>query len=235
MSGRTVSLTREELHEKIWARPVRTVAAEYGISDVGLKKICLRYDIPRPSPRYWGLVQHGKTPPKVPMPPHTDDDRVRIEIRASLPSMGKASRDVEIPEVVVPPSLEKPHAVVRALRKLLGDQKAPDGMLVVPGDYGSIMRTTPARRDRALVLYDCLFKELEARGHQIILESQPSARRGNKVAAVVGGTKIELILVERLRCGRLITSRPSRSSRIKRATGTRTCRSTIRPRRGSSR
>lgn len=35
-------LTREELFKQIWARPMTKVAAEYGISDVALKKICTK-------------------------------------------------------------------------------------------------------------------------------------------------------------------------------------------------
>ena len=33
-------MTREELFNKIWSRPMTKVAADLGISDVALKKIC---------------------------------------------------------------------------------------------------------------------------------------------------------------------------------------------------
>jgi hypothetical protein len=201
MSGpasRSVVLSREELHEKIWAKPVRAVAAEFDISDVGLKKICERHDIPRPSPRYWGLIQHGKTAPKVPLPARREHIAERIEIRASGPKVGKLSSDVEIPAVEVSAKLDKPHAVVRALRKLLVGSR--DAMLVVPGKYESSLRTSAALKERALIICDALFKALEARGHQIVLESDSRPRHEyHMVSAVVGGTHVELKLVERLR------------------------------------
>src|SRR5580704_17819878 len=39
MTQTRIRLTRAELHEKVWATPVRTLAKEFGMSDVGLAKI----------------------------------------------------------------------------------------------------------------------------------------------------------------------------------------------------
>lgn len=38
--------TRKALYDLVWTKPVRTVAGELELSDVGLKKICTRFDIP---------------------------------------------------------------------------------------------------------------------------------------------------------------------------------------------
>lgn len=37
-------LSREALYERVWSEPVRTVAESFGLSDVGLRKICVRAD-----------------------------------------------------------------------------------------------------------------------------------------------------------------------------------------------
>ena len=42
MASDPITLTRKELYEKVWSQPVHKLAKEYGISDVGLKKICER-------------------------------------------------------------------------------------------------------------------------------------------------------------------------------------------------
>lgn len=60
MAPHPITLTRKELCEKVWFQPVHTLAKEYGISDVGLKKICKRRDIPAPGLGYWAKVAHGK-------------------------------------------------------------------------------------------------------------------------------------------------------------------------------
>lgn len=48
MTQHPTKLTRRNLYEKVWSQPIRTLAKEFGISDVGLKKICTRHHIPTP-------------------------------------------------------------------------------------------------------------------------------------------------------------------------------------------
>ena len=43
-----IVLTRQDLYDRVWTRAMRTVAPELGVSDVGLKKLCKRLDIPTP-------------------------------------------------------------------------------------------------------------------------------------------------------------------------------------------
>ncbi|GEM_PF-4959883 len=42
----TIIFEREKLYQEIWAEPVMQVAKRYGISDVGLAKICKKMKIP---------------------------------------------------------------------------------------------------------------------------------------------------------------------------------------------
>ncbi len=55
---RTVS--RQALFEDVWSRPLSVIAPEYGLSDVGLRKICDRADIPTPGRGYWAKVAAGQ-------------------------------------------------------------------------------------------------------------------------------------------------------------------------------
>ena len=48
MTQTRIPLTRAELYEKVWATPMRAIAKEFGMSDVGLAKICRKHDIPVP-------------------------------------------------------------------------------------------------------------------------------------------------------------------------------------------
>ena len=59
MTQTRIRLTRAELYEKVWATPVRTLAKEFGMSDVGLAKICRKHDIPVPPPGYWRRTETG--------------------------------------------------------------------------------------------------------------------------------------------------------------------------------
>lgn len=62
-------LTRQALYDLVWEKPVRTVAGELGLSDVGLKKVCARFDIPVPHRGYWARLAAGQRVHQSPLPP----------------------------------------------------------------------------------------------------------------------------------------------------------------------
>jgi hypothetical protein len=42
-------ITREEVYQLVWSKPTRTVAKEFGLSDVGLAKICRKPGVKKPT------------------------------------------------------------------------------------------------------------------------------------------------------------------------------------------
>src|SRR5258707_4933833 len=63
-----LTLSREDLYELAWSKPITELAKDFGISDVGLAKRCKRLGIPLPGRGYWARVDAGQTPyrPKLP-------------------------------------------------------------------------------------------------------------------------------------------------------------------------
>jgi len=53
------NLTRNDLYDLVWQKPITEVAKEYGLSDRGLSKLCERYGIPVPPRGYWSKIQNG--------------------------------------------------------------------------------------------------------------------------------------------------------------------------------
>jgi hypothetical protein len=53
MSAEDRFWNREELYEEVWATPMQTLAKKYGISDVGLAKVCRKLSIPVPGRGHW--------------------------------------------------------------------------------------------------------------------------------------------------------------------------------------
>ena len=53
-------LTRRELYDLVWSKPMMRVAEQFGITGTGLAKICKRSAIPIPPRGYWAKLQHGK-------------------------------------------------------------------------------------------------------------------------------------------------------------------------------
>ena len=59
---------RETLYNEVWTDPVTVVAPRYGLSDVGLAKICRALAIPLPSRGYWAKVKAGRVMGRAPLP-----------------------------------------------------------------------------------------------------------------------------------------------------------------------
>lgn len=57
-----MTLSREDLYELVWSKPVTDLAKDFGISDVALAKRCKRLGIPVPGRGYWARVDAGQTP-----------------------------------------------------------------------------------------------------------------------------------------------------------------------------
>ena len=52
--------TRQELYDLLWSEPTRSLAAKFGVSDVGFKKQISGMEVPAPERGYWARKQAGK-------------------------------------------------------------------------------------------------------------------------------------------------------------------------------
>jgi hypothetical protein len=66
--GKQIKISRTDLYERVWTTPLRTLAKEFGLSDVGLAKLCRRHDIPLPGRGYWVRMQFGKKQERTALP-----------------------------------------------------------------------------------------------------------------------------------------------------------------------
>ena len=71
MLAPTVTLTREERYEKVWSMPMQKLAAEFGLSDVGVAKRRRRHQIPVPAHGYRARLQAGQNVERTPLPSAT--------------------------------------------------------------------------------------------------------------------------------------------------------------------
>ena len=56
--------SRVELYELVWVKPMTHLAKELGLSDVGLRKICVKFGISLPPRGHWSRLQFGKQDPR---------------------------------------------------------------------------------------------------------------------------------------------------------------------------
>ncbi|MBL8880692.1 MAG: hypothetical protein JNG88_16385 [Phycisphaerales bacterium] len=82
MNNKPENATREQLYDEVWETPMRHLAIKYGLSDVGLAKLLIRLNVPRPPVGYWAKRSAGKAPAKPPLPaidaPMSVDDPKRL-------------------------------------------------------------------------------------------------------------------------------------------------------------
>lgn len=67
----SVNLTRQELYDLVWSKPMMHAAKEFGISGVMLGRICRERHIPCPPRGYWAKLtakKDGKRPTKISLP-----------------------------------------------------------------------------------------------------------------------------------------------------------------------
>lgn len=61
-------ISREKLYDLVWAKPMKILASEFGLSDVGLAKVCKKLNIPKPPRGYWARKAAGKSVRKLSLP-----------------------------------------------------------------------------------------------------------------------------------------------------------------------
>jgi hypothetical protein len=80
---KTTTLTRQQLYDRVWSKPVDQLAKEFGISNVELGKACRRHGIPVPSRGYWAKKAAGHRVRQVPLPAATQPWQERIAFHGS--------------------------------------------------------------------------------------------------------------------------------------------------------
>ena len=85
--SKPIRLSREDLYELAWSKPISSLAQDFGISDVALAKRCRRLGIPIPGRGYWARVAAGQTPYRPVLPSREPEDATEIAITTEAPRM----------------------------------------------------------------------------------------------------------------------------------------------------
>lgn len=208
-------MTREELHALVWSKPMRTAAAERGISDVALAKQCRKAGVPVPPRGYWNKVQAGKATVAQPLPPlpptplqkaglgslfpalratpapgTTGDDGTPL--RPEFLDMVEVTRRIEeaVGDVKVPARLDRSHPIVA---KLL-EQEARRQAARRPGDssYYDLFHlnlSTPLQQRRLRIL-SALLLALGRLG----VTAHGSTHAGERFSLYVGARSVNILI-----------------------------------------
>lgn len=165
---------------------MRTLAKEFGLSNVGLKKTCKRHDIPTPGVGYWAKVEHGKPVQRQKLLPTKRGESDIVLVRpdavlhpwqvSSEPNPDWVDREL-LPENQVAADLsgEPVHLLVRHTAQRLKKEKS-SGWIVPPHGCLSV-RVSRGQLPRALAILDALLRACEARGWEVGVEVPLPRRR----------------------------------------------------------
>jgi len=194
------TLSRQELYDLVWQHPLTTLAKQFDISDIGLRRACVEFNIPLPQGGHWQKVRAGKSVKNLELPPSSSNEMIALDdfergiVEKEYP-WSQREREIEndphLP-LKVPAKLTNPDTLITRTKKFLLEGNSRDwkykGMVTSRNELVDIT-VQPKNVDRALNFMNALIKLLRARGHGIQLQY-------NNTFVLIKGERIKVHLME---------------------------------------
>lgn len=205
MEEKSQEVDREVLYHEVWTDPVTVVAERYGLSDVGLAKMCKKLQIPLPRRGYWAKLRAGKKTSRAPLPELATKAAPRIrltkptdsEIQARHVAKEKVSASrQQAGNIEVPPELIAPHPLIKSAARRLKQRdgwSSEKGLRSAPGEVLNI-EVTRASLDRALLIADTLIKVLAKQGIPTLIDAKSETTFFD-----LQGTQVRFAITENVR------------------------------------
>ncbi|NRG47803.1 hypothetical protein HRF87_24050 [Bacillus sp. CRN 9] len=154
---------RGKLYKELWKEPMTSLAKKYGVSDVALRKQCMKMDIPLPKAGHWTKVKSGYDVKIPPLPKSNVPERVEMEdCLLFLPLDQRQSILQFCSLLTVPEKIEKPHELIVNTKQYFQSKdekkKPPVNMLIN-------LNVSNAQRERVFRFYNTLFSAFEHLGY----------------------------------------------------------------------
>jgi len=192
-----VRLNRKDLYELVWNNSFLSLSKKYKISDVGLKKICNRLNIPRPSMEYKRLLRKGKKR-GIPKLPEKFSGKAEIylslrdasEKKISFAKYKKQIEDELGENLIVPERLIKPDIFVKNYRKFIISLNNKKNEEWRKYQNHANISVSNSLRGRAMRIMDTMIKALGLRGHSVVVVDR-------QTYVEIYGERIKIRLCER--------------------------------------
>lgn len=176
-----VTYERNTLYVEIWAHPMTTVAKRYGVSDVALKKVCVKLSVPTPPVGYWARKAAGQAVAKPKLPALKAGESASCTGHGGTPNIDAVGLDIYGPfteaevglqreedpawAITVPDQIDSLHPLLASSRDQFAKQH-PKGVGAVPigGTFPHEAPVSSTALDRVLRILDSLARALERRG-----------------------------------------------------------------------
>lgn len=205
--SKKIILKREELYDRVWQTPMIKLAAEYGVSGNGLKKICGKLKVPVPPVGYWQKLAYGYNVQKPPLPDIDESELKKYELstikKPDFPLDEKYKILIELEsnpsnKIQVKKQLSRYHPLISMTRNTLrGEKPDSDGLLRRIRSEILAIAVSPKNFSRAIRIFNTLLLELEKRKFQIRIEMNYLGR--NETFIIRDNQKIQIELRETLK------------------------------------
>jgi hypothetical protein len=162
----------------VWSTPMVTIIKKFNTTDVEIKKICKRLNIPLPKSGHWQKLQYGKKVDQPPLPNRFKEENITLPLKdANLNIIGKISPikilQTEIEDhlqskLVVPIKLTNPDKLITKLQEEIKERdikRFEDLKYSVRDTIDS--KVSYKHLQRSLCIWNTLIKALRLRGHDI--------------------------------------------------------------------
>lgn len=177
MANKSVNINRNELYENVWQFPMIKLGEKYGISANGLKKICIKLNVPFPSVGYWSKIK-ADYKLKIPsLPPVSKDQLVEYTLQLkekpeySIDKKYQSLIDIENNQnniIKVPKSLSNPHSLILLTKSAMENEQVDRyGLIPRFRRQALAISVTPKNWKRALKIINSLIINLEKRNFKI--------------------------------------------------------------------
>lgn len=117
-----MEINREKLFAEVWATPITHLCKTYGLSDQGLRKLCVKVQIPLPQRGHWAKIAAGHTVVKPALPalrPNVEERNHRSMKSISVIGSGFGSASTTSMLVDVMPPTQPPMGSLHPLLTVL--------------------------------------------------------------------------------------------------------------------
>jgi hypothetical protein len=200
--------SREEFYDLVWKESLLSLSKKYRISDVGLRKICIRMNIPLPKNGHWAKIYAGKSVPISKLPKTTKEgqqvtlflrtgkDKEQEDIKTVINALqNKFENDPEL-KLNISNRVIEADPSIEAARSVLTNPKANYSR--ISGLIGCSVRGQldinigENSVDRALDFLNSLLWLFKQRGHKVKISE-------DKTYVVIGTQEIRIYFREKLK------------------------------------
>ncbi|AWJ87763.1 hypothetical protein TSH58p_30080 (plasmid) [Azospirillum sp. TSH58] len=165
-------ISRDELYQLVWSKPMTKVAEQFHVSSTYMARVCAILNVPRPERGYWAKLAVGKAPSPEPLPEARPGDRLYWSNDGALqappkprhPPKRRSNAAVRVPRT-------HNHSLVRGAKERFENGRPVDeGAYLKP--YKKLLVDVTASKaclDKALGFANDLFNALESAGHRVVL------------------------------------------------------------------